>query len=105
MEEHEHAVGLEARKWFRHQVEAHVYYIPTNDGQRIDESKAHLLGNLMDVSEKGFKFKGEHPLEPGDQISFEIVSGQKTIFSGVAVIKHKSSEPAFGTQYLKIRKH
>lgn len=102
----EECIGAEARKWFRHQIQATIYFMVTKEERCLDSKQAHLEGKLHDVSEKGFKFDSSgQPLEIGEQISFEIVSAEKTVFSGVAEVVHGNNEMIYGMRYIKILKH
>ncbi len=95
----------EARNQLRHQVMTPVFFMVTKEMQPLALDKHHLEGIIIDVSESGFKFKSPMPLNEGDQISFEIVSDTKTIFSGVAEIIHCNNDLVCGTSYLKIKQH
>jgi len=77
----------------------------TKGEEPLTMDKHQLEGKIIDVSESGFRFKSPMPLNEKDQISFEIVSDTKTIFSGVAEIVHCNNDLVFGTAYLKIKEH
>jgi len=101
----EEKVKTEARQWFRHEVGGRVFFMLTCEERPLAISQHNLEGNLVNVSENGFRLQSPMPLEQHEQISFEIVSGTQTVFSGVAQVVHCNNQQEYGVRYIKVRKH
>lgn len=95
----------EARNTLRHQVQTPLFFMKTENEVALPFEKHHCEGEIIDVSETGFKFKTSLPMNDKDQISFEILSDSKTLFSGVAEVIHSSNELVYGAHYLKVKQH
>lgn len=95
----------EARHQSRHQVQTSVFFMVTKDEIPLSFDQHNMEGEVVDLSQKGFRFKSPMPLEKNEQISFEITSDKKTIFSGVAQIMHSDNDLSIGAKYLKIKQH
>ena len=95
----------EARHWLRHNISATVFFMLTKNEEPIQSSSPHLEGEVKDVSEMGFRLESSYPLESSEQISFEIMSANKVIFSGVGEVIHGNNDQTYGVRFIKIRKH
>lgn len=97
-------VDNEARQWMRHHLETPLFFNITENESPLIHDQHTIEGSLMDVSESGFRFKSSFELSVEDQISFDVSSSEKVVFSGVAAIVYQDSD-VHGAKFLKIVKH
>ena len=97
-------VDQEARQWLRHHLEAPLFFNVTNDQTPLEHDQHMLEAKLMDVSESGFCFQSSFGLSVNDEISFDLSSREKVVFSGVALVVHQDGD-IHGAKFVKIHKH
>ena len=76
----------------------------TKNQEPLGDAQHHIEGEVIDLSEHGFRMRSTHILVEGEQISFEITSADKTLFRGVAEVKHCLPDEIYGMQYCKVKK-
>jgi hypothetical protein len=76
----------------------------TQDAKVLEDAEHHIEGEVVDLSEEGFRMRSSHALEIGEEISFDISNQEKVIFRGVAKVMHGSVDQVYGMQYIKVRK-
>jgi hypothetical protein len=89
----------------RHQVLTPIYFMVTKNGEALTDSQHHIEGEIIDLSETGFRMRSSHNLEEGEEVSFDISSEGKNLFRGVAKIMHCLPEMVYGARYIKIKKN
>lgn len=97
-------VDKEARQWMRHNLETSLFFNLTESGTPLKHNQHTIEASLTDVSESGFGFKSSFGLSVDDQISFDVSSSEKVVFSGVALIVYQDND-IHGAKFLKIHKH
>jgi hypothetical protein len=97
-------VDQEARQWMRHHLEAPLFFNVTKEQTPLEHDQHMLEAKLLDVSESGFRFQSSFGLSVQDEISFDVSSKDKVVFSGVALVVHQDND-IHGAKFVKIYKH
>ena len=94
----------EHRRRRRHQVLTPIYFMVTQQGEALGDHQHHIEGEIVDLSETGFRMRSSHILSEGEEISFDISSEGKNLLRGVACIMHCLPDMVYGARYLKVKK-
>ena len=94
----------EHRSRRRHQVLTPIYFMVTQKGEALGDQQHSIEGEIIDLSETGFRMRSSHILAEGEEISFDISSDGKNLFRGVASIMHCLPDMVYGARYLKVKK-
>ena len=97
-------IDREARQWMRRHLQAPLFFNLTQAHAPLDHREHTLEAKLLDVSESGFKFESSFNLNVDDQISFDVSSAEKVVFSGVAFVVYQDKD-VHGAKFVKIHKH
>jgi hypothetical protein len=88
----------------RHQVLTPIFFMVTQDGVTLKGEEHTIEGEVLDLSEAGLRMRSSHMLAEGEEVSFEVISNNKTVMVGVAEVVHCLPEQVYGLHYLKVRR-